>query len=433
MTAVEGWKTKQLKEIADIRVSNVDKKYSIQEKPVKLCNYMDVYTNAYVTGKIQFMEASATDAELERFSLQKGDVIITKDSETPDDIGIPAVISEQINNLVCGYHLALIRPNTDQVDSVYLAKQLSTSRVARYFSLKASGSTRYGLPISAIEAVEIPIPTKAEQTKIAEILSTVDRAIEQTEALIAKQQRIKTGLMQDLLTRGIDEHGNLRTEQTHKFKNSPLGRIPMEWEVRKIGDVFDIQLGKMLSQKATEGHAPFYYLGNKNVQWDQVDASDLQMMDFDERERQKFDLKQNDILVCEGGEVGRTTIWRNEVANCYFQKAIHRLRPIDNQYLPSLFPRFMKWATRKGLLSDYTSQTSIAHLTQEKLAAVPIIIQSLSEQHRLNAAADQIDDYLSSQTVLLTKLHLIKTALMQDLLTGKKRVLIWTSNIGTNI
>jgi type I restriction enzyme S subunit len=93
----------------------------------------------------------------------------------------------------------------------------------------------------------------------------------------------------------------------------------------------------------------------------------------------------------------------------------------------------MKWATRKGLLSDYTSQTTIAHLTQEKLAAVPIIIQSLSEQHRLNAAADQIDDYLSSQTVLLTKLHLIKTALMQDLLTGKKRVLIWTSNIGTNI
>ncbi|NLX50681.1 MAG: hypothetical protein GXY72_01100 [Deltaproteobacteria bacterium] len=296
------------------------------------------------------------------------------------------------------------------------------------------GGTRSKLNQSALRSIVVELPKqKAEQAKIAEILSTVDRAIEQTEALIAKQQRIKTGLMQDLLTRGIDEHGNLRTEQTHKFKDSPLGRIPVEWEVKKIGDVFDIQLGKMLSQKATEGHAPFYYLGNKNVQWDQVDASDLQMMDFDERERQKFDLKQNDILVCEGGEVGRTTIWRNEVANCYFQKAIHRLRPIDNQYFPSLFPRFMKWATRKGLLSDYTSQTSIAHLTQEKLATVPIIIQGLSEQHRLNAAADKIDDYLSSQTVLLTKLHLIKTALMQDLLTGKKRVLVSTSNIGTNI
>ena len=82
---------------------------------------------------------------------------------------------------------------------------------------------------------QLPIPTataKPEQTKIAEILSTVDQAIEQTEALIAKQQRIKTGIMQDLLTRGIDEHGNLRSEQTHRFKDSPLGRIPMEWEVK---------------------------------------------------------------------------------------------------------------------------------------------------------------------------------------------------------
>jgi len=117
--------------------------------------------------------------------------------------------------------------------------------------------------LGQLEIIKFPKP---EQTKIAEILSTVDRAIEQTEALIAKQQRIKTGLMQDLLTRGIDEHGNLRSEKTHKFKDSPLGRIPVEWEVKKIGHVFEIQLGKMLSQKATEGRSPFYYLGNKNVQ-----------------------------------------------------------------------------------------------------------------------------------------------------------------------
>jgi len=75
---------------------------------------------------------------------------------------------------------------------------------------------------------------KPEQTKIAEVLSTVDRAIEQTEALIAKQQHIKTGLMQDLLTKGIDEHGNLRDEATHEFKDSPLGRIPVEWGVVDI-------------------------------------------------------------------------------------------------------------------------------------------------------------------------------------------------------
>ena len=77
---------------------------------------------------------------------------------------------------------------------------------------------------------------QTEQSKIAEILSTVDQAIDQTEALIAKQQRIKTGLMQDLLTRGIDENGNLRSEETHEFKDSPLGRIPVEWEVKTIGN-----------------------------------------------------------------------------------------------------------------------------------------------------------------------------------------------------
>ena len=229
MSAV--WPTKKLREIADIRVSNVDKKTYPSEKPVKLCNYMDVYSNDYVTGRIDFMEASATQAEIERFGLKSGDVIITKDSETPDDIGIPTVITEEIAGLVCGYHLALIRPDAEELDSIYLAKQLSTSQVTRYFSLHASGSTRYGLPVGAIESLEIPTPPVPEQTKIAEILSTVDRAIEQTEALIAKQQRLKTGLMQDLLTRGIDQHGNLRSEQTHKFKDSQLGRIPVEWEV----------------------------------------------------------------------------------------------------------------------------------------------------------------------------------------------------------
>jgi type I restriction enzyme S subunit len=287
----------------------------------------------------------------------------------------------------------------------------------------AGSAGQQRVPASFFSSFRIPRIAKPEQTKIAEILSTVDRAIEQTEVLIAKQQRIKTGLMQDLLTRGIDEHGNLRSEQTHQFKDSPLGRIPVEWEAKRIGDVFEIQLGKMLSQKATEGRSPFFYLGNKNVQWDRVDTSALQLMDFNERERCKFELKFHDILVCEGGEVGRTAIWRGEVETCYYQKAIHRLRPIDQQFLPGLFPRFMKWCIREGLLSDYTSQTSIAHLTQEKLAAVPIMVPALPEQRKLNAAFDQLDNELDHQSARLSKLHSLKTALMQDLLTGKKRVL----------
>ena len=158
---------------------------------------MDVYANDYVTAAIDFMTASASKAEIERFGLMAGDVVITKDSETPDDIGVSAVIAEQISGLVCGYHLALIRPRNGEIDPIYLAKQLRSSPSIKYFAANASGSTRFGLSISAIENLEIPLAPRPEQTKIGEILATVDRAIEQTEALIAKQQRIKTGLMQD--------------------------------------------------------------------------------------------------------------------------------------------------------------------------------------------------------------------------------------------
>lgn len=285
------------------------------------------------------------------------------------------------------------------------------------------GTTFAEISKAALATVALPFPTSPpEQAKIAEILSTVDRAIEQTEALIAKQQRIKTGLMQDLLIRGIDEHGNLRSEQTHLFKDSLLGRIPVEWEVKKIGEVFEIQLGKMLSQKASEGHSPFPYLGNKNVQWDYVETAGLQVMDFNDRERRKFDLKCGDILVCEGGEVGRTCLWRGEVENCYYQKAVHRLRPIGGQYLPGLFPRFMRWGIRKGILADFISQTSIAHLTQEKLASVPIIVPVLCDQVRMTEAFDALDDKQSNQSAELAKLKSLKTGLMQDLLTGKRRV-----------
>ncbi|WP_049961153.1 restriction endonuclease subunit S [Pseudacidobacterium ailaaui] len=103
-----------------------------------------------------------------------------------------------------------------------------------------------GVPSLARETlykIQIPTPPAIEQAKIAEILSTVDRAIEQTEALIAKQERIKTGLMQDLLTRGIDEHGDLRSESTHPFKDSPLGRIPVEWDVWRINEIAKVSYG----------------------------------------------------------------------------------------------------------------------------------------------------------------------------------------------
>jgi type I restriction enzyme S subunit len=145
-------------------------------------------------------------------------------------------------------------------------------------------------------------------------------------------------------------------------------------------------------------------------------------MDFTVRERRKFDLKIGDILVCEGGEVGRTALWRGEMEDCYFQKAIHRLRPISGQYLPGLFQLFMRHAISRGLLLNFTSQTSIAHITQEKLATLPIPVPSIDEQNRIVETFDNLDKCLCIEKAKLNNLQSLKTGLMHDLLTGKVRM-----------
>ncbi|EBT6589948.1 restriction endonuclease subunit S, partial [Salmonella enterica] len=152
------WKKATLAEIADIRVSNVDKKSNQGEKPVMLCNYMDVYSNDYITRDISFMEATANIMEIAKFTVSKGDVLITKDSETPFDIGIPAVVVDDMDNLVCGYHLAQIKPDERKVDPIFLAKLLSMPKVVSYFSSLAAGSTRYGLSNKTIANTVVSLP-----------------------------------------------------------------------------------------------------------------------------------------------------------------------------------------------------------------------------------------------------------------------------------
>ena len=420
------WSKVRLSAVAEIRFSNVDKRTSPGEVSIQLCNYMDVYGNAgYVTNDLPFMQASASTVEIERFRVERGDVLLTKDSETPDDIGIPAVVAEDIPNLVCGYHLALIKLRRGQIDSVYLAKQLGSQPTARYFARLANGSTRYGLSSSSIACTVIPLAPLPQQRRIAEVLSTVDEAIEQAEALIAKYQQIKAGLMHDLFTRGITPDGHLRPARTQApqlYKDSPLGWIPKEWEVVRIADAFDIQLGKMLNKFAKTGKLSAPYLGNRAVQWDFVDISAVEVMDFDSYERQKFSLLPGDLLICEGGEVGRTAMWRGEIDGCYYQKAIHRLRPKSASTLPAFMLRFMRFARDNGSFREFTSQSSIAHLTQEKLGSIGMLLPSLDEQRNIAERLDALDGFIQTEKAKLAKLRQQKHGLMQDLLTGRVRV-----------
>ena len=197
---IDSSKMNPLMRSADIRFSSVDKKNSSGETPVRLCNYTDVYKHTYITAHMPFMAATATQPEINRFGLRVGDVIITKDSETPNDIGVPAVVDESAPDLVCGYHLALIRPKLDEIDPLFLVMQLGHDRLRRYFGQQANGTTRYGLSSRAIEQAPIfDIPVE-EQARRSDVLREHDRAAFAMEAELTKLRMIKEGLMEDLLS-----------------------------------------------------------------------------------------------------------------------------------------------------------------------------------------------------------------------------------------
>ena len=148
------------------------------ETPVRLCNYTDVYYNQYIRSDMDFMAATATDREISRCSLFDGDVVITKDSEKDDDIGVPAYVSENIDDLVCGYHLVILRPKSDKIDGQYLFYSLGAREAQHQFHARANGVTRFGLRKADIGTISVPLPPLSEQRRIARILGAFDDKIE---------------------------------------------------------------------------------------------------------------------------------------------------------------------------------------------------------------------------------------------------------------
>ena len=203
----EHWQTRRLRTVADMRVSNVDKHTNEDESPVRLCNYVDVYKNERITEDIPFMHASASPDEIERFRLICNDVIITKDSETWDDIGVPALVEYSATDLVCGYHLAILRP-TEIVHGPFLARALQSETVCRQFHVGAKGVTRYGLAQNAIQDALIPLPPLREQKVIAKQLDQDTKAIDATKKAAHQQielmQEYRTRLIADAVTGKID-------------------------------------------------------------------------------------------------------------------------------------------------------------------------------------------------------------------------------------
>ena len=194
------WEEFRLEEVTEILLSNVDKKFDPEETTVRLCNYMDVHSNFYITNDLPFKCGSANEREINKFSLFKGDVIITKDSETPDDIANAAVVSEDLESTVCGYHLAILRPQKERIDGTFLMHHLHHPTINNQFARLANGVTRFGLTTDSIKHAKVKLPSIDEQRRIAAVLQTCDDEIALLEQKLSALKRQKQGLMQQLLS-----------------------------------------------------------------------------------------------------------------------------------------------------------------------------------------------------------------------------------------
>ncbi|MGP9039414.1 restriction endonuclease subunit S [Cytobacillus kochii] len=204
----EHWDISKIKNISEVKPSNVDKKSKEDEEPIALCNYVDVYYNDEITTEIKFMKATAKLDQTKNFTLKKNDVIITKDSESADDIAIPTWVGEDLEGVLCGYHLALIRPSQSLIDGKYLFYAFKSLSVREQFYSKANGVTRYGLSKEAIKNGLFPLPSLKEQFEISDYLydfnNQVNMAIKEIKVQTEKLKEYRQSLIYEAVTGKID-------------------------------------------------------------------------------------------------------------------------------------------------------------------------------------------------------------------------------------
>lgn len=290
--------------------------------------------------------------------------------------------------------------------------------------LLAEGSTQEAVNNFKVKQIKFLLPkNRKEQSKIAEILSKVDKAISETEVIIAKYNRIKTGLMQDLLTKGIDEKGNIRSEETHEFKDSPLGRIPKEWSITKLGELItaiDPQPDHRTPPQVLDG-IPYLGISDFTSSGD-IDIINCRKVGYNVLNKQSssFNVDEGDIIFGKIGTIGKPKKLPS------FEKSPFTLSANVILIKPFECPAFVYWS----LISDYINvQVSLAiHSTSqpafgmEKIRALNIITPLPKEREVITEKLKAFENIFFEEEKKLSKLKSIKTGLMQDLLSGKKRV-----------
>ena len=426
------WEARRVATIADMRVSNVDKHVREEEEPIRLCNYVDVYHNDRIRRDIAFMPATAKKAEIQRFRVAIGDVLLTKDSEDWTDIGVPALVEYAASDLVCGYHLAMLRPNGSFLDARYLLRALGSPGVARQFHVAANGVTRYGLSRHGIRSVRIPLPPVVEQHAIARYLDHADRRIRRyiraKEQLIELLEERKRALIHEAVTGRID----VRSGQPYPaYKDSGvewLGQVPEHWEVRRVANIADLRVSNV-DKHVREEEEPIRLCNYVDVYHNNRIRGDIAFMPATARkaEIQRFRVAIGDVLLTKDSEdwtdIGVPTLVEYAAADLVCGYHLAMLRPngafLDAGYLfralgdsgvARQFQVAANGVTRYGLSR---------HAIRSVRIPLPPVVGQRAIVRFLDRADRRIQRHVSATERQIALLRQYRTRLIADVVTGK--------------
>jgi len=394
----EGWKWLRLGEVA-ILVKNISPKGS---KPYLEIGDIDIHNKKY--------SIKEKESPNHCIKAKRENIVISKVRPTR---GAISLINEAF--LYVSPAFSVLEAN----NSKFLFYSLSMRQFCNYLGTLETGTTYPSVNDEDVLSYKLPLPPLPEQQKIVEILETVDNVIEKTDKIIEKYKRIKQGLMQDLLTKGIDENGNIRNEKTHRFKDSPLGRIPEEWEVVRLEEV-----GKIITGSTPPTENPEYY-GDEYLFISPEDIQDKKYIETTAKKLTKLGINiQRKIpsmsicVVCIGSTIGKIAITKYE---CSTNQQINSIIPNLKLYSPESLYYFMNFHIQSSLKIEAGLQ-AVPIVKKSAFSKILLPLPPIPEQQRIAEILSQTDQAIEKEEQYKEKLQKIKQGLMQDLLTGTVRV-----------
>ena len=406
----------KLGDIAEIYISSIDKKSKEGEQSVRLCNFVDIYHNWAITKDLvpNFMIASANDNNIKRFSLKEGYVAFTKDSETRDDIGIPAYIADDLDNTVLGYHCALVKPNADILSGKYLNAFLHSDYIKKYFELNATGSgMRYTLSTETLNNIPILAPSLEMQEFIGNIFSDIDRKIclnrqinDNLEAM-AKQLYDYWFVQFDFPN---EEGKPYKSSGGAMVYNEKMKReIPQGWTAAKIKDVAQTYSGGTPTSTNSEyydgGNIPWINSGELN---NSIITSTTNYITEEGLKNSSAKLYPQDTILVAlyGATAGKVSLLSFEACS---NQAVCGVIPPNKimttyirYYLFSLYEHFITLSSgsARDNISQDTIKNTILPIPQEKIlkeysdAVAPIISKIIANQKEMENLTKQRDELL---------------------------------------